>query len=193
MEDDFKNIWKSIGIDQKAPSIDFSKLKEEKSLNIIDRLRRNLKIEHYFNMIFCPFLIAHFIWIKNIELAISSTVIIGFFILYYQRLLNKLRRYSLSENVIDYLKTNLVLFKAFNRHYNIASLLLILYCILFGIPAYADSSFMQFWPEKIKEQAFMLSTFISLFSSCLFVFGYIYFVYGKHLKKLRWKIQSLEQ
>lgn len=193
MEDDFKNIWKSIGTDQKELSIDFSKLKEEKSLNIIDRLRRNLKIEHYFNMICSPFLIAHFIFIKNIELAISCTAILGFFIIYYQRLLNKLRRYSFSENVIDYLKTNLVLFKAFNRHYIIASALLILYCILFGVPSYADSSFIAFWPEKIKDQDFILSTFISLISSSLFIFGYIYFVYGKHVKKLRRKIQSLEQ
>lgn len=196
MDNELKDIWK---MDQ--PDVELSEEKVEsiinkKSYSLLGKIIKTVRMEHLFNMILTPLMVGLLIYVDRPITATLAAFLVAPFIIYYQRLLNKLKKNHLELNVHDYLVQSYKQLKAFVRHYQLASIVLIFFSFLIGAQYGFELNSHDEQPldySKFLEPWALVTMGITLVFMLVFIYGLIYLLYGRRIKKLRKMVEELEK
>jgi len=117
MENDIRDIWNRERSQIKFSQDSFSKIIQQPSTAPLDKMIRNLKIEHVLNIVGGIGLLVYFIATGSYLWALSVVLLFTPFLIYYQRLLNRIKRIKWGLDIHTYLLECHGLLQAFYRHY----------------------------------------------------------------------------
>ena len=187
---DIKDIWKNQP-DQGSSleEEELERLLQGKTESLLETIKRNARIEHFFNITVSPIFLIWLIFQKEWALLAVSTAGLTFLVVFYWNLYKKLWAIEPSDNTKLFLYEFYETFKDFLRRY-IYGLIIIL-PLSFTIGIYISGGEDPFNTVfKLKNIGLIVLTLSVLGAS---VYGMVYLFYGKYMKKLKELIKSLEE
>ncbi len=192
-EQDIREIWKS---DDSAGDFNYSGKTIERILsqgpqNIVAKFVRTLKIEQHINWIAFTLLMAFFLyerfWFWSAAILALN---VGFFF-YYKRLIRRLDREYVDNEVIQYLHEVHRIILRFIRHYQIATLLVAVPGYLLGI-LLVEGFFSDTKPPADLLWGVGYVHLIGISVAIGAALLLIYLIYGRKAAKIREMINSLD-
>ncbi|MBK6266424.1 hypothetical protein JKA74_15370 [Marivirga sp. S37H4] len=194
MENELKDLWRLNTSEVEVSDKKIDEIISYKSTNIISRIIKTMKVEHYMNIIAFPIFFISLIYFSMLVEAILTVVVFVPFLWYYQTLLNKLNKAKIQLSVHDYLLACYENLQVFVAHYKIASVFLV--AIAFFVTTRAT------WSESIDHKilnsegeiniSYLLSIAIGLAFSIGSMLMIIHLLYGRKMKILKSMIEELE-
>ena len=195
MENDLKNIWHKKQANIELPKEKIDNITKIRSTNIIDKISKTIKMEHWINIVSYPIITTACIYYDGYLEALFVSLIFIPFLFYYHNLLNKLKKVDIQSNVIEYLKSCQSIFQKFVSHYKRIGVLLTIISFFVGLNL--TGGFLEMLHEikmkDIRDQVLTISFLLMgiLFSIAL-VLIIVRLLYGKKLKALNTMIEELE-
>jgi len=192
MQDELKDLWQSANAKNDISSEQLDQIISNKSTNLIEKLTKTVRFEHYFNILVSPIIVGLFIFESQFRLALILGLMLLSIITYYHFLLKKLRNHKIELNVHDYLVNSYRAFKSFINHYYIACFFIIgvsLYAgFELGLGLLTDDNQPEIFNES-EDLYFLLFTVIITIS---ITYLFIYLLYGRKIMRLKKIIEELE-
>lgn len=189
---DIKKIWKEDRGDapeQFNPGL-IDKIIDKGSVSIISKFINTLRWEMWINFSILTVIALYLAiggkwWVASFLLFVD----VGYFV-YYRKLIKRLGEKTIDSSVVDYLKTTYILINKFIGHYKTANVILALPLFMSGM-YFAD-------PDIFSQKYFSDGWFIVLVSAgfavaILFLYLFLYFVYGKKAVQIRKLIEEMSQ
>lgn len=188
MDNEWKEIWQQAS-EELPPTPPLSIDLTKEPLGMVQKIKRVIYWENRFNQLFTIVGVLWFVLDKEYLKGLGVGLLLIPFLLYYQRLLNKLNEVDVNRNVQDYLKESYQILRTFVNHYKIISLVLgsIGAVIGFGLGGHNDFLFI----NLIKIES-ILGIAISTIITVLACYGVVQLMYGKKVGKLKEMIDSFE-
>lgn len=186
MDNEWKEIWQQSSDNQPLPvTIDLNK----KSLGIVDRIERTIRLEYWFNW---AFTVIAPIWFLLYGKALEASIIVVTMppiLYYYYLLLNKLKQTKLDADVQSYLKKAYKVLKAFMNHYKIA-------CVIGGFIGFfwglSETSHGEY-PFQNIDAPKLIGYSMAILGGIGLVYLLIYLMYGRQFKRFEKLVENLEE
>lgn len=197
MDNELKDLWSLNASDVELSEKKIDMIVKSKSTTLIAKIIKTIKVEHIINIISFPILLVLTIYQRMFLFTLLVVVIYIPFLIYYQKLLQKLKQAKIELNVHDYLINCYKNLKAFVLHYKIASTSLAAISFFVGLnyDLHGDrlNSFEELWLiEGTNHFMLILLIAIGLFITFAIMWIIIHLLYANKMKKLRRMIEELE-
>lgn len=189
---DIKEIWKAGADDETSfgySQQEVERLIEQGSSNLISKFIKTLRIEQAFNVVTLLAISAQMVYDGHYLVSMIILLINGMFYFYYQRLKSKLKKEYTGTTVLEYLVDTKELIRRFIRHYKIASLGLVAFCL--GLAEYLKGE--GFYGLEENQNLFYFSLFSGIAVAIPTTYYGIHLMYGKKANKLEQMIHSLHE
>ncbi|MEQ9426008.1 MAG: hypothetical protein RJQ09_16400 [Cyclobacteriaceae bacterium] len=186
MDDELKQLWNK---DTSAENsvVDMSAMDSNKRSDLVYRIYKKLRFEHWFNIAFTIIFTAYLVYRENFITATIVMAIMLVIILYYHTLIKKVKNQTYTESVSDYVKDICGHLESFIKHYKILCYFLMPVSIYVGISLNNDLTISEILNSP-KRIAIIISAIVFTIALVLFI---LRILYEKDVKKLREMIDEL--
>lgn len=197
MDDELKDLWRLNTSEVELSEKKIDTIVKSKSTTLIAKIVNTIKIEHIINIISFPIFLALTVYKQLFIFTLLVVLLYVPFLIYYHKLLQKLKQAKIQLNVHDYLINCYQNLKAFVMHYKIATTSMATISFFVGLHYDSDrgkvGSLQELWADE-NTNYFMLILFIVI--GILISFGImwtiIHLLYAGKMKKLKGMIEELE-
>ncbi|PTB96876.1 hypothetical protein C9994_05285 [Marivirga lumbricoides] len=196
MDNELKDLWSLNTSDVELSEKKIDTIVKSKSTTLIAKIIKTIKIEHIINLISFPLFLALTIYESKFILSIFTIVLFVPFLIYYNRLLIKLKQAKIELNVHDYLIKCYKNLKAFVLHYKIASTSLAVISFFISLNYDFQKGEIKSVEELRLENSNYLESIFAIVIGLIILFAVmwtiIHLLYAGKMKKLKRMIEELE-